>query len=100
MQSEGLGFWTRIAILFLLRSGRSTAPLSIMVITAGAALIFLSALAVGVNDAMLQNTVVLFSGYITGYGLDPSMRSEELMAPGARPIEIVDGGKLIKPIMA
>ena len=36
----------------------------------------------------------------TMYRLMGIVSDKELMAPGARPIEIVDGGKLIKPIMA
>jgi ABC-type lipoprotein release transport system permease subunit len=69
MKPGDAAYWTRIAILFLVRSGRATAVLSVMVVTAVAALIFLSALAVGVEDAMLRNTVGLFSGHITGYNL-------------------------------
>ncbi|MBW2370554.1 MAG: ABC transporter permease [Deltaproteobacteria bacterium] len=77
-------FWTHIAFLFLVRSGRATALLSIMVITAVSALIFLSALAVGVNDAMLRNTVGLFSGHITGHKLAASVRPEDLMVKGVK----------------
>jgi uncharacterized protein (DUF1501 family) len=36
----------------------------------------------------------------TMYRLMGIVSDKELMAPGGRPIEIVDGGKLIKPIMA
>ncbi len=79
--SEG-GYWVRIAFLFLIRSGRSTAALSIMVATAVAGLIFLSALSVGVEDAMLRNTVGLFSGHITGYDLPDSMAAQDLMVDG------------------
>lgn len=82
MKSEGFGFWARISLLFLVRSGRSTASLSIMMISAVSALIFLSALAVGVNDAMLRNTVGLFSGHITGHGISASVRPEDLMVEG------------------
>jgi ABC-type lipoprotein release transport system permease subunit len=84
MKSGGVGFWARIALRFLVRSGRSTVPLSLMVITAVAALVFLSALAVGVNDAMLRNTVGLFSGHIDGYGLDASVRPADLAVPGVK----------------
>jgi len=80
------GFWTRIAYLFLIRSGRITAALSFMVVTAVAALIFLSALAVGVEDAMLRNTVGLFSGHITGYELPASVQREKLLAPGVHAV--------------
>ena len=73
MKGSGAGFWTRLAFLFLVRSGRATAALSVMVVTAVATLIFLSALAVGVKDAMLRNTVGLFSGHVTGYDLPASL---------------------------
>jgi ABC-type lipoprotein release transport system permease subunit len=76
------GFWARIALGFLFRSGRTTAVLSVMVIVAVSALIFLSALAVGVNDAMLRNTVGLFSGHITGSGLPSSLAPKDLMTTG------------------
>jgi ABC-type lipoprotein release transport system permease subunit len=79
-----LGHLARIALLFLVRSGRSTIPLAIMVITAVAALIFLSALAVGVNDAMLRNTVGLFPGHITGYEMAPSLNPQDLMVSGVK----------------
>lgn len=82
MKGGGIKFWTHIALLFFVRSGRATALLSIMAITAVAALIFLSALAVGVNDAMLRNTVGLFSGHITGYNLAASINPEDLMIKG------------------
>ena len=36
----------------------------------------------------------------TMYRLMGIVSDKELMAPGGRPIEIVDGGKLIKPVMA
>jgi ABC-type lipoprotein release transport system permease subunit len=82
MAPAGIHFWTRIALLFLVRSGRATAALSAMVVTAVAALIFLAALSVGVEDAMLSNTVGLFSGHITGEGLAPTLPPEALAAPG------------------
>jgi ABC-type lipoprotein release transport system permease subunit len=76
------GFWLKTAALFLMRSGRSTAALSLMVVTAVAALIFLSALAVGVNDAMIRNSVSLYSGHITGFDLPPSLQPERLAVNG------------------
>ncbi len=62
-------FILKIATLILLRSWRTTAVLSFMVITAVAALVFLSALAVGTNDAMIRNSTGLFSGHISGSGI-------------------------------
>lgn len=82
MKSCGAGFWPRIAFLFLVRSGRATAALSFMVVTAVAALIFLSALAVGVEDAMVRNTVGLFSGHVSADDLPPSLQTEDLMVQG------------------
>lgn len=82
MKAIGIGFWARIAFFFLVRSGRATAAMSIMVTTAVAALIFLSALAVGVKDAMLRNTVGLFSGHITGYNIADSMMAQDLLIEG------------------
>lgn len=59
-----LPFLVKIACLILWRSWRATLVLSFMVITAVAALVFLSALAVGTNDAMIRNSTGLFSGHI------------------------------------
>ncbi len=78
------GFWLRTAALFLLRSGRSTAALSIMVVAAVAALIFLSSLAVGINDAMVRNSVRLYGGHISGCGLPASLSPDKLSAPGVQ----------------
>ncbi|RTZ94745.1 MAG: hypothetical protein DSY90_15280 [Deltaproteobacteria bacterium] len=84
MTYGNIGFWARIAWLFLIRSGRSSAALSAMVVTAVAALIFLSALSVGVNDAMLRNTVGLFSGHISARALDADIRPKDLKTAGVR----------------
>ena len=77
-----LGFWIKTASLFLLRSSRSTAALSLMILTAVSALIFLSSLAVGVNDAMIRNSVSLYSGHISGFALSPSLKTESLLVEG------------------
>lgn len=76
------GFWLKTALLFLVRSGRSTAALSLMVITAVAALIFLSALAVGINDAMIRNSAGLYAGHISAAGLPPELPPESLAVEG------------------
>ncbi len=86
MKSGGVGLWARIALLFLLRSGRSTAALSVMVVTAVAALIFLSALSVGVQDAMLRNTVGLFSGHITVSNLPETLPLDDLRIAGVKAV--------------
>lgn len=64
-----LTFLCNIAGLMLWRSWRTTAVLSFMVVSAVAALVFLSALAVGANDAMIRNSTGLFSGHIAGSGI-------------------------------
>ena len=76
------GFWLKIASLFLVRSGRSTAALSLMVVTAVATLIFLSALAVGINDAMIRNSAGLYGGHITGFALPATLQPERLAVAG------------------
>lgn len=86
MKATSPGFWVRIAFLFLIRSGRTTAALSFMVVTAVAALIFLSALAVGVEDAMLRNTVGLFSGHITAHDIPASVARKELKTAGIQAV--------------
>lgn len=82
MMFSYLGFWTRIASLFLFRSKRSTAALSLMILTAVSALIFLSSLAVGINDAMIRNSVSLYSGHISGFSLPLSLKRENLLLEG------------------
>ena len=68
--------------MFLLRSGRSAIMLCLMVIAAVSALIFLSSLAVGVNDAMIRNSVGMFSGHITGFSIPQSITPESLKISG------------------
>ena len=53
-----------------------------MVVSAVSILIFLSALSVGVNDAMLRNTVGLFSGHVTGMVTDETVRPLDLKVAG------------------
>lgn len=106
MKVVGAGFWARIAYRFLVRSGRATATLSIMVITAVAALIFLSSLAVGVKDAMLRNTVGLFSGHISGYNLPGAAKVRDLMLDGVDTVlkrsyrrGVLSGDSLSQPLL-
>jgi len=77
-----LRFWIRTASLFLFRSGRSTVTLSLMVVMAVAVLIFLSALAVGINDAMIRNSVGLYSGHISAFSLPSSLNTAMLKIDG------------------
>jgi ABC-type lipoprotein release transport system permease subunit len=55
-----------------------------MVVAAVASLIFLSSLAVGVNDAMIRNSVGLFSGHISASDLPSSLKPEDLMTKGTK----------------
>ncbi len=77
-----LRFWGRTALLFLLRSQRSTLVLSLMVISAVSSLIFLSSLAVGINDAMIQNSANLYSGHISGMNLPTQLKRDSLLVEG------------------
>lgn len=76
------GLWFKTAYLFLFRSARSTVVLSLMVVTAVTSLIFLSSLAVGVNDAMIRNSVSLYSGHISGFALPSGLKTENLLVEG------------------
>jgi ABC-type lipoprotein release transport system permease subunit len=57
--------WAGMAASFLTRSPRTTAVLSLMVVAAVSTMIFLAALCEGVSDAMIRNSVELFTGHIT-----------------------------------
>ncbi len=76
------GFWIKIAGLFLFRSGRSSAVLALMVAMVVSALIFLSSLAEGITDAMIQNSVGLFSGHISSSNLPHSLKIKNLKVEG------------------
>jgi ABC-type lipoprotein release transport system permease subunit len=82
MSFRYLKFWIKTAFLFLSRSARSTAVLSLMVVIAVSLLIFLSALAIGINDAMIRNSVGLYSGHISGDILPQSLTPESLKIDG------------------
>ncbi|MFH0726179.1 MAG: FtsX-like permease family protein [Pseudomonadota bacterium] len=79
-------FWITIACHFLRRSGRITAVLSLMLFSALSTLVFLSSLSVGVNDAMINNSVSLFSGHITGFDLPESVTRENLRTAGVKQV--------------
>jgi ABC-type lipoprotein release transport system permease subunit len=53
-----------------------------MIFSAVTALVFLSALAVGTNDAMIRNSVRLFSGHINAEDLGPDLSRDELNVDG------------------
>jgi ABC-type lipoprotein release transport system permease subunit len=74
-------FLSKVAFLFICRSWRSTSVLATMILTATAALVFLSSLAVGTNDAMITNSVRLFSGHIVAEHI-PRYLVDGLLVPG------------------
>ena len=76
------GFWIKTAGLFLVRSGRSTGVLCLMVVSAVSTLVFLSSLAEGINDAMVQNSVGLYSGHISGFNLPHKFKQIDLKVEG------------------
>ena len=75
-------FWIKTAGLFLVRSRRSTSVLILMVFTAVSTLILLASLAVGINDAMIRNSVSLFSGHISGFNLPVAISRKSLFTDG------------------
>jgi len=81
-----IGFILKMAVLYVWRSRRSTLVLGLMIIMAVAALVFLSSLAVGTNDAMIRNSVGLFSGHIVADNLPPDLDPAQLQRPGVREV--------------
>ncbi len=79
-------FILRLSVLNLLRSWRATVILSFMVISAVAALVFLASLAIGTNDAMIRNSVGLFSGDIIGSEIPDNTRWDILKVHGVKNI--------------
>ena len=75
-------FWIKTATLFLVRSRSSTVVLTMMVISAVATLIFLSSLAIGINDAMIRNSVGLFSGHISAFKIPDDITKKQLLIEG------------------
>ncbi|MCF8090598.1 MAG: hypothetical protein K9L23_21375, partial [Desulfotignum sp.] len=75
-------FWIRTAAAFIFRSGRTTAALGAMIGIAVAALVFVSAVATGANDCMIQNATGLYSGQISGTALPAALVPEDLELPG------------------
>lgn len=80
-----IAFLFKLSGLILWRSWRATAVLSFMIISAVAALVFLSGLAVGTNDAMIRNSTGLYSGHIVGSGIAEA-DVQQLNVPGVKQI--------------
>ena len=77
-----MGFWIRTAAAFVFRSGRTTAALGSVIGISVAALIFVTAVATGVNDCMIKNSTGLYAGQISGTSLPASLSPETLRIPG------------------
>ncbi len=60
--------------------------LCLMLVAAVSALIFLSSLAVGVNDAMIRNSVGVFTGHISGTQIPRSIKPESLKINGVKSV--------------
>ncbi len=60
--------------------------LCLMVVAAVSALIFLASLDVGVNDAMIRNSVGMFSGHISGFSIPQSVNPEDLKTKGVKAV--------------
>ena len=78
--------WWGIAWRFLWRSRRSTAVLAIMIVSSVAALVFLDALAVGVSDAMIRNSVSLVSDHLTIENLPSGLDPDSLRVTGVEQV--------------
>lgn len=81
-----LGLFFKMALLYICRSWRSTIVLGVMVFSAVAALILLASLSVGTNDAMIRNSVGLFSGHISGLDLPANLEPSRLQADGVKKV--------------
>lgn len=78
--------WWGIAWRFLWRSRRSTAVLAAMIVSAVATLVFLDALAVGVSDAMIRNSVSLVSGHLSIENLPSGLSPDSLRPSGVKQV--------------
>ncbi|MFA5904660.1 MAG: FtsX-like permease family protein [Desulfobacula sp.] len=81
-----ISFWIITAFRFLQRSGPITAVLSLMLFSAISSLVFLSSLSVGINDAMISNSVNMYSGHITGFDLPESISRQSLKTGGVKQV--------------
>jgi ABC-type lipoprotein release transport system permease subunit len=75
-------FWIKTALLFLFRSKRTTLALGLMIFFAVATLVFISSIAVGINDSMILNSTGLYSGQITGTHLPDTVTRQTLFVDG------------------
>lgn len=76
----------QMALLYVLRAWRSTVVIGVMVVSAVAALVFLSSLAMGTNDAMIRNSTGLLSGHIAGESLPEDLAPGRLEVDGVNQV--------------
>lgn len=81
-------FILKLSFLHLVRSWRATVVLSLLVISAVAALVFMTSLAVGTNDAMIRNSIGLFSGHIAGSNIPSQIDTDLMMVEGVEHVLI------------
>jgi ABC-type lipoprotein release transport system permease subunit len=79
-------FLIQMALLYVWRSWRSTVVIGVMVVSAVAALVFLASLAMGTNDAMIRNSIGLFSGHIAGEDLPEKFPPGRLQVDGVKQV--------------
>ncbi|MEZ6852766.1 ABC transporter permease [Halodesulfovibrio aestuarii] len=79
-------YWVRAAALFLIRSWRSSLVIGVMLTTAIMTLVFLSALAMGVSDTMIENSTSLYFGQIALQDVPEDVSTNELKVDGVRTI--------------
>jgi ABC-type lipoprotein release transport system permease subunit len=79
-------FWFATALKFLVRSPKTSLALGLMIASAVGMLVFVAAMATGINDCMIRNSTGLFSGQISGTGLPVSVPPEALMVTGVRSV--------------
>ena len=77
-----LFFWIKMALLFLLRSKRTALALGVMIFFAIGILVFISAIAVGINDCMILNSTGLYAGHITGSHIPTTIARETFLEDG------------------
>ena len=75
-------FWIKTAFLFLFRSKRATLALGLMIFFAVGILVFISSIAVGINDSMVLNSTGLYSGQITGTDIPDTVTRQTFLVDG------------------
>lgn len=76
-----------------------------MLLASTSTLIFLSAMAVGINDAMVRNSTSLYSGQVSGFSLPGSVKPEDLKNEGVAGVlrrthapGVISNGEMVEPV--